>query len=403
MWLVLAMVAFQIAHIAAIQVHGNLVTPDEEIQRLAEVEIGAPVDDDTVEQIAGRLRATKKFNNVQVLKRYASIADPSQIVIVIIVDEGRVKIERTGDPNHPYRAVKNRWPRLMYQPILHRDDRYGTSYGARVALTDAFGKDSRLIVPFAWGGEKQAGVEFDKTNPQGFVNRLSGGINWDNREHPVYDKIENRELAWVRAEHWFRPQLRVGITTAVQRETFGGATDVFPNLAAGVILDTRVDPALPRNAVYGRAEFTHLAGSHLTALDGRGYIGLVGQLVLGVRGQWTGANQGLPVYLKPIFGGAANVRGFSPGTTVGDTLTAASAELILPLTSPLHLARLGVSTFTDTGAVSCGPELPPCDQSWKRGYGASIWISATVIRLNVAVAHGVGASTRGLVTGDISF
>src|SRR5579864_1693927 len=148
MWLVLAALALtspyrlvlQTPRIAEIQVHGNLVTSDDEIRRLADVQIGAPVDEDTADQIRERLRATKKFERVQVLKRFASITDPSQIVIVIIVDEGPVKITRTNDPDHPYRAVKNRWPRLMYQPILSRDDRYGTTYGARIAVTDVFGK-----------------------------------------------------------------------------------------------------------------------------------------------------------------------------------------------------------------------------------------------------------------------
>ncbi len=403
MWLVLAIAALQVPHVAAIQVHGNLVTSDEEIQRLADIQVGASVDDETVDHIAERLRATKRFESVQVLKRFASIEDPSQILIVIIVDEGRVKIERTNDPEHPYRAVKNRWPRLMYEPILHRDDRYGTSFGARVALTDAFGKDSRLIVPLAWGGEKQAGIEFDKVDNQAILSRVTGGVDWLNRTHPVFDHVEARGLAWVRGEHWFRPQLRVGVTAALQRESFEGTTDLFPNIGADVIVDTRVDPALPRNAIYGRASYAHLAGGHQTELDGRGYIGLVGQLVFGVRAQWTGVDPALPAYLKPIFGGSANVRGFSAGTAIGDTLRAGSAELILPLTSPLHLARLGVSAFSDVGAISCGPELPNCDQSWKQGYGGSVWVSATVIRLNVAVAHGVGSSTRLHINGDISF
>jgi outer membrane protein assembly factor BamA len=389
--------------IAAIQVHGNLVTADEEIRRLADVQIGEPLDEQTVDRIATRLRAAKRFESVQVLKRFASISDPSQIIIVIIVDEGRVRIARTNDPEHPFRAVKNHWPRLMYQPILRRDDRYGTTYGARVAVPDAFGKNSRLIVPFAWGGEKQAGVEMDKTNATGLLSRLRGGLSWSQRTHPVFQQEESRGELWVRGEHWFRPQFRVGVTTELQHETFGGARDLFGRIGGDVVVDTRVDPALPRNAVYGRAAWTHLAGAHQTELDGRGYIGLFDQLVLGVRAQRIDADPSLPAYLKPIFGGAANVRGFSAGTTIGDTLTATSAELILPLTSPLRIARFGVTAFTDAGAVSCGADLPTCDRSWKRGYGGSVWAAAAMFRVNVAVAHGVGSSTRIHVNGDISF
>lgn len=405
MWLLLAAVLFGAVpeRIAAVQVHGNLLTSDDEVSRLADIHIGAPVDATTIDDIAARLRATKRFDSVQVLKRFASISDPSQVVIVIIVNEGRVRIAHTGDPEHPYRAVRNRWPRLMYQPILRRNDQYGTTYGLRVAVPDYFGKNSRLIVPFAWGGEKQAGVEMDKTDTGAFINRVRGGLSWSQRVHPVFEQRDDRGELWARGEHWIRPQFRVGVTAGLQHDTFAGASNLFTRVGGDVVVDTRVDPALPRNAVYGRAAWTHLAGAHTTELDGRGYVGLFGQLVFGVRAQRVDADPSLPAYLKPIFGGAANVRGFSAGTTIGDSLTATSAELILPLTSPLHLARLGVSAFTDAGAVSCGSDIPGCDEAWKHGYGGSVWVSATVIRINVAVAHGVGSSTRVHVSGDISF
>ena len=61
--------------------------------RLAEVEIGAAFEADTAAIIEKRLRATGKFQKVEVLKRFASIADPSKISVVIVVDEGDVKIE----------------------------------------------------------------------------------------------------------------------------------------------------------------------------------------------------------------------------------------------------------------------------------------------------------------------
>ena len=223
------------------------------------------------------------------------------------------------------------------------------------------------------------------------------------RTHPVYDQEVERVSATVRGEHWFRPQLRLGLAGAIEHDTFGLEHDDFGRLGIDFVVDTRVDPALPRNAVYARAAWTHLAGAAQSELDGRGYLGVVGQLIVGVRGQRTAADPSLPVYLKPIFGGAANVRGFSAGTVVGDTLTATSVEAILPLTSPVRFARVGISGFADAGAVTCGPELPPCDESWKHGYGGSVWVAATVLRLDVAVAHGVGSSTRVIVSGNVSF
>lgn len=405
MWLVVALILFTQPReiVSDIQVHGNLVTSDAELRALTGIEIGAPFEPAMLDDVAARLRATKRFEQVQVLKRFASIADPSQIVLVVIVDEGRVKIAKTDDPDHPYQAVRNRWPRLMYAPIFGVSDRYGVTYGVRVAIPDTLGPNSRVIFPFAWGGEKQAGIDFDKTRVGGLFNRIRGGVDWSRRTHPVYDGEVDNERVTIRGEHWFRPQLRLGVATALQHYTFAGEHDTFPQFGVDGVVDTRVDPALPRNAVYGRVAWTHVTGGAITELDGRGYVGVVGQLILGIRAQRTAADESVPVYLKPIFGGAANVRGFSPGSVVGDTLTATSAEAILPLTAAVRFVRVGVSAFADGGAVACGPELPPCDESWKRGYGGSVWFAATVFRLDVAVAHGVGASTHVIVSGNVSF
>src|SRR5204862_3569122 len=84
--------------VTQIRVQGNVATSDEEVLRLASVQAGMPVGDDTVAEIAARLRRTGRFERVEVHKRFASIADPTQITLVIIVDEGRVHVEMTGDP-----------------------------------------------------------------------------------------------------------------------------------------------------------------------------------------------------------------------------------------------------------------------------------------------------------------
>ena len=87
--------------LAAIRVQGNVATTDEEVRRLAGLAIGAPIGPETLNEVATRLRAAKRFDRVEVLKRFASITDPTQIVLVILVDEGPVRIEMTGDPNQP--------------------------------------------------------------------------------------------------------------------------------------------------------------------------------------------------------------------------------------------------------------------------------------------------------------
>src|SRR5437660_11204661 len=92
--------------VAAIQIHGNTATSDEEVRRLAGVAVGAPFDDSMLEDVAARLRVTKRFDRVEVLKRFASIGDLSQILLVIVVDEGPVRIEKSDDPAQLVRVVR---------------------------------------------------------------------------------------------------------------------------------------------------------------------------------------------------------------------------------------------------------------------------------------------------------
>ena len=94
--------------IAEIRVHGNSATSDEEIRREAGLVVGAPAAPDVLTQAAERLRATQRFERVQVLKRYASIADPTQVIVLILVDEGPVRIVVSPVPGQTPRIVRRR-------------------------------------------------------------------------------------------------------------------------------------------------------------------------------------------------------------------------------------------------------------------------------------------------------
>src|SRR4029079_14993569 len=117
-----------------------------------------------LDTVAARVRPAKRFEHVQVLKRFASIADPSQIMLVIIVDEGPVKIVMTGDPEHPRKVVRRTFPNLLILPVLRREDEYGFTCGARLTAREPrlFGKNSRITYPLTWGGTKQAGIDGEK-------------------------------------------------------------------------------------------------------------------------------------------------------------------------------------------------------------------------------------------------
>jgi hemolysin activation/secretion protein len=220
---------------------------------------------------------------------------------------------------------------------------------------------------------------------------------------------------WLRAEREIIHSLRVGATTGWQHVSFMNADDRFVQAGGDVILDTRVDPVLARNAVYAKASWEHLSfgdgpaeaghyqgGANRTEVDARGYLGLIRQNILAVCILRQDSDKSLPPYLQPLLGGMDTLRGFHAGTAAGDTLVAMSAELIVPLTSPLSIGKVGVSAFVDRGTVYNKGERF-ADQTLKDGYGGSVWFAAAFLRLNVAVAHGVGATTRVHVGATASF
>ena len=410
--------------VAAIQIQGNTATPDDEVRRLADVRVGMPFEETTAETVAARLRAAKRFDRVEVRKRFASIADPSQITLVIIVDEGPVKIVMTGDPDSPTRIVKKRLPNILVLPILSREDGYGFTYGARLTLPDPqwMGKRSRIMFPLSWGGDKQAGIDLEKRLDGGIIDRVTAGASISRRANLAFGQDDDRARLFVRGEHEFSRVLRLGASTGWQRASFEGVADQFAQVGGDVVFDTRVDPILARNAVYGRASWEHLrfgdgplstpaqpggyagyqGSANRNTLEGRGYLGLVKQAVLEGRVLRQDSDRPLPPYLQPQLGGLTTLRGFRTGSFVGDTMVAMSAEVVVPVTSPLKLGKFGVSAFIDRGtAYPKGERFS--DQTLEEGYGGGVWFAAAFVRLNVAVAHGRGASTRVHVGGNVTF
>jgi outer membrane protein assembly factor BamA len=392
--------------VAEIRVHGNVVTPDEEMRRLAGIEVGAPVGSSTLTRSPRAsereaLPARRRPKTVR-LDRRSHANRP-----VIVVDEGPVKIEMTGDPDRPTRVVRSRRWNLLFLPVLNVEDGYGFTYGARAAVADPAGKASRLSFPLTWGGDKRVGAEFDKSFDSGVVSRIQAGASISRRTNPYFQQDEDRDRVWVRGEHEVTSGLRLGATGGWQRVLFQGVDDRFAQAGADVVLDTRLDQKLPRNAVYARAAWDHLSFQNGGAVDrvsleGRGYVGLFGQNVLVLRALRDAADTPLPPYLKPMLGGMANLRGFKAGTAIGDMLVAASAELRVPLTSPLSFGKIGVSAFVDAGTVyDKGASFQ--DQTIAKGSGGSVWFSAAFFQFNVAVAHGLGASTRVHAGGGVSF
>jgi outer membrane protein assembly factor BamA len=389
--------------LAEIRVHGNVLTPDAEIRRLAGIDVGAAVTPDTPEQVTARLKDTHRFERVEVLKRYASIADPTQILLVVVVDEGPVKLEGLGDVDKPLGVVPRRGLGLMFLPLLDFEDGYGFTYGAQLARPGVAGAGSRLSFPLTWGGDRHAAAQLEKRfdgNPGmfGVLTRLETGVSISQRTNPYFQTDDTRDRVWFRGERTLGDSITAGGTASWQHVSFGGATDRFTQFGLDVAFDTRLDPMLARNAVYARAAVEHLSFDTATAvnrtdLDVRGYLGLPGQSILVLRGQRQGSDTPLPPYLKALLGGMFNLRGFRAGSAVGDTLVAGSLEIRTPLTSPLKIAKFGANAFVDVATVyDTGAHLG--DQTFDQGVGAGVWFSAAFFRMSLVVAHGVGAGTR---------
>ncbi|HEY7450709.1 MAG TPA: FtsQ-type POTRA domain-containing protein [Vicinamibacterales bacterium] len=384
--------------IAEIHVHGNTVTSTEDILRLSGLTVGDPFREDQLAQAANRLRATNTFEHVEVLKRYASIDDLTRIAIVLLVDEGPVRIVlEEGGAGQATRVLRGRVWNFMFMPMLSSEDGYGLTYGARFSLVDAAGRQSRISFPLTWGGDKAAAIELEKTFSARGAPRLTGGALLQRRTHPYYEEDADRSRIWARADWQIGRPVRAGAIGGWQEVSFLGDQAATPLIGGDVSFDTRLDPMLPRNAIYARAAVEHFRLPDLpltrTELDGRGYIGIGGQRVLVLRGLHETTNRAAPPYYQSILGGDRNLRGFKAGTAVGDTLVAASAELRAPLTSPLRIAKLGINVFVDTG-VAYDKGLRLRDQTFQTGTGAGVWLAAALVHLHLEVAHGFDAGTR---------
>ena len=382
--------------IAEILVHGNHLTSDEEIVRMSGLTIGAPLEAGTIELTRRRLRAAR-FDDVDVLKRMASIADPSKVVVVIVVNEGPVRIDVPKDPSLPIRVLRRRGlTNFMYFPILDGEDGYGLTYGVRLAYVNVTGRRGRISVPLSWGGTKSAGVEFDRTF-NGPLPRVILGAAVDRRHNPAFDEEDGRRRVWLRAERTVG-SLRLGSTIGWQGVRFADFDDRTRHAGVDATVDTRLDPVLPRNAVFASASWTTFEfqrGERLTRtrFDGRGYLGLIGQSVLVSRVVREDASDAQTPYFQSLLGGWSNLRGFEAGSFTGDTMVAGSLELRLPISSPLQVAKLGLSGFVDAGtAYRKGERLG--DRPFHTGIGGGVWAAITVVQFGLSVAHGRGAGTR---------
>ena len=371
--------------IAEIRVHGNHTTPDADIIGLSGLKPGDPASDARLAEAAQALRTTNRFDNVEVRKRFRSIDDPADILVMIVIDERAGVSDDDLTPGFGDRLRSA----MQWLPILNYAEGYGLTYGVRAAFADPIGDDSQLSFPFSWGGERRAGVELQRSfNDQ---QTRAGVALWVNRRvNPFFDLRDVRQQVRFEADHAVVPWMRIGAGARIGHVEFGD-TYSARHTAGGphVTFDTRIDPLFPRNAIHTRIEWERVAFESGSAgrftTDARGYIGLGGSPVVALRGQLVRSDATLPHAEQELLGGGDSLRGYRAGHRAGDSLAAVSAEVRVPLVSPLRGGHFGVKGFIDAGTVwNSGERLG--DQRFERGIGGGVFLGAAVVMLNLDVA-----------------
>jgi len=400
--------------IAEVRVHGNYATPDAEVLRLAGITIGDPLAPDAIALVTTRLRASGRFQQVDVRKRYRSLTDTQQVVLILLVQEQpRAAAAAEGRFVNPLlRPFLRLQGQSMFLPILSYADGYGFTYGLRTTFANALGANSRVSVPLTLGGDKRAAIEADKSFDAGIVDRIEGGAAVSVRENPFFREDDGRRQVWGRATRHLAGPLKVAGQVGVTHVNFEPLHDTFASYGADATIDTRRDPIFPRDAVFVNVGWNALnftgnssgasAGSVSTGgaatinrfhTDARGYVGVIGQAVLSAHARLDTSDGPLPPYEQWLLGGSSSLRGFRTGAFAGDNRALAGVELRVPLSSPLGLARAGVDLFADSGAVyDHGVRLR--DATFHQGAGAGVFLLAPFIQLNLDVAYGFGNRLR---------
>ena len=380
--------------VGEVRVHGNHTTPDADVLAIVGGIVGQPATDALIAAVTDRLKKSGRFDDVEVRKRFRSIDDPDDILLMVMVDEFPGIDEFDLEPPNPMQRF---WTSGMFLPILSHEDGYGFTYGGRVSFVDRLGPRSRISVPLTWGGERQARVQLERTFKTGPIDRISGEAGLGRRVNPHYEIADRRASYNARVESAVARWLRLGAGGGMDDVTFGDTADTLERFGADVTFDTRVDPAFPRNAVHAtfgwqRLNFEAGRANRRTA-DVRGYLGLFGQTVLAVRGLTVTADAPLPRYEHSLLGGSSNLRGFDAGFKANDNMAAVSAELRIPVTSPLSVGRFGIKAFVDAGtAYPFGEKFK--DQLLDRGFGGGVYLHLTVLSVALDVAKARGGGTR---------
>lgn len=375
--------------IVEIRVHGNHSTPSEEILALSGLAVGQPATEEALETARLKVEASGRFDSVAVRRLARSIDIPDDIMVLVLVEERAGVSPENLTPGWVARLASQQ----MWVPVLRYDEGYGVTYGLQAALDGAFGGTSQLAVPATWGGERRLGLEGSRSFEGPVVSRVQAGVDVKRTEHPAFDLVEERTRFSGRVERVVAAGARLAVEAAHDRVRFGGARDDVNRIGAELVVDTRTDPAFPRNAVWGRAGIDRL--DVVTGVrrrvrgDAAVALGLPFKAAITVRGFLTSVDGALPRYEQTFIGGGLATRGYRRGYRVGDNAAGASVTLARPFGSPLDVVRHGVRTFVDWGATyDAGTKLG--DAAFDRGAGVGWFANLMAVNAYVDVGRGNG-------------
>jgi outer membrane protein assembly factor BamA len=90
--------------ITEIRIHGNHTTPDADVLALSGLATGADASEARLKEAEQKLKSAHRFEGVELRKRYLSITDPSQILVMIVVDE-HPAVSRTDLTPGPFKET----------------------------------------------------------------------------------------------------------------------------------------------------------------------------------------------------------------------------------------------------------------------------------------------------------
>ena len=390
--------------VTELRIHGNYSIPDVDIMRLAGVVPGDRLESGALDAIETRLRASNRFEDVEVRKRYTSLSRSDQVALILVVRERPAPATGSRVARVLYAASRQ----TLFMPMLNYAEGHGLTYGARFSVVDVLGEGGKLTVPLTLGGTRRAALEIEKRLDAGVVHVLRGGVSMSRQENQHYRVNDRRTDVWVGADRAIVDALRVSARAGWSDVGFGLIGDRLATYQVGLELDTRRDVGFPRDAVFTRAAWQWLdpAGGAVAIaqpqLDARGFISLFGQSVLALRAQYQGASRAVPAYAQPLLGGGGSVRGHRVGAQAGDRLAAASAELRFPVSSPMSFAKAGVRLFFDTGAVYDVDE-PLRQTRFSQGVGGGVFLGAAFVNLQLDLAHDLSGGARLHFATSVSF